>query len=52
MNNKLFETIIAKLNFSLIKKTPVILQSESAECGIASLAMICGHYGLDIDLFN
>lgn len=52
MNKKLFETIIAKLNFSLIKKTPVILQSESAECGIASLAMICGHYGLDIDLFN
>lgn len=48
----MLKRLLQKLNFSLIKKTPVILQSESAECGIASLAMICGHYGLDIDLFN
>ncbi|UGQ77763.1 peptidase domain-containing ABC transporter [Klebsiella pneumoniae] len=52
MTNELFEKIIAKVNFSLLKKTPVILQSEAAECGIACLAMVCGHYGLDIDLFN
>ena len=52
MTNELFEKIIAKINFSLLKKTPVILQSEAAECGIACLAMICGYYGLDIDLFN
>lgn len=52
MNNDLFEKIIAKVNFSILKKTPVILQSEAAECGIACLAMVCGHYGLDIDLFN
>ena len=52
MNNELFEKIIAKVNFSLLKKTPVILQSEAAECGIACLAMICGYYGLEIDLFN
>ncbi|PAT22557.1 colicin V synthesis protein, partial [Klebsiella quasipneumoniae] len=52
MTNELFEKIITKVNFSLLKKTPVILQSEAAECGIACLAMVCGHYGLDIDLFN
>lgn len=52
MNNELFATIIAKINFSLRKKTPVILQSEAAECGITCLAMVCGYYGLDIDLFN
>ncbi|MBX9265312.1 colicin V synthesis protein, partial [Klebsiella pneumoniae] len=52
MTNQLFEKIIAKVNFSLLKQTPVILQSEAAECGIACLAMVCGYYGLDIDLFN
>ncbi|MFY9996866.1 MAG: peptidase domain-containing ABC transporter [Leclercia sp.] len=52
MNKAIFETIISKVNFSLRKKTPVILQSEAAECGIACLAMVCGFYGLDIDLFN
>lgn len=52
MNEKLFKTIIEKIDFSLRKKTPVVLQSEAAECGIACLAMVCGFYGLDIDLFN
>ncbi|HDH0734760.1 TPA: peptidase domain-containing ABC transporter, partial [Klebsiella oxytoca] len=48
----MFKSITEKLNFSLRKKTPVILQSEAAECGIACLAMISGFYGLNIDLFN
>lgn len=52
MNKELFKTITDKLNFSLRHKTPVILQSEAAECGIACLAMVCGFYGLNIDLFN
>lgn len=52
MNKTLFETITSKLNFSLRKSTPVILQSEASECGIACLAMISGFYGLSIDLFN
>ncbi len=52
MTNELFKTVVAKLNFSLVNKTPVILQSESSECGIACLAMVCGYYGLNIDLFN
>lgn len=52
MTETLFKSIIEKINFSLRKKTPVILQSEAAECGIACLAMISGFYGLNIDLFN
>ncbi|TLU67872.1 peptidase domain-containing ABC transporter [Enterobacter sp. MF024] len=52
MTKDLFESIVAKLNFSFTKKIPVILQAEATECGIASLAMICSFYGLDIDLFN
>ncbi|HUO83404.1 MAG TPA: peptidase domain-containing ABC transporter [Gammaproteobacteria bacterium] len=31
-------------------RTPVVLQTEAAECGLACLAMVAGHYGLDIDL--
>lgn len=52
MNKQLFDKIVAKLNFSLRNKTPIILQSEASECGIACLSMVCGFYGMDIDLFN
>ena len=33
------------LNFTLSKSAPLILQSEIAECGLASMAMIDCHYG-------
>ncbi|MBE8893624.1 peptidase domain-containing ABC transporter [Klebsiella grimontii] len=52
MNNDLFKKISERLNFSILRKTPVILQSEATECGIACLSMICGYYGHEIDLFN
>lgn len=52
MNNNIFKIIVEKLNFSLKKKVPVVLQSEAAECGIACLTMISCYYGLNIDLFN
>lgn len=32
------------------RKLPVILQTEAAECGLASLAMIARYYGHDVDL--
>ena len=37
---------------SLLRKrrTPIVLQTETAECGMACLAMIAGHYGHRLDL--
>lgn len=52
MNKDVLETIFKRIDFSFRKKVPVIIQSESTECGNASLAMICGYYGKEIDLFN
>ncbi len=38
------------LNFSLRHRTPVILQTEAAECGLACLAMIASFHGHQINL--
>jgi ATP-binding cassette subfamily B protein RaxB len=38
------------LNFETHNKLPVVLQSESAECGLACLAMVAGFHGFSIDL--
>ncbi|GBQ87756.1 bacteriocin/lantibiotic exporter permease [Acetobacter nitrogenifigens DSM 23921 = NBRC 105050] len=38
------------LQFGFGKSTPVILQVEAAECGLACLAMIMGYHGHPIDL--
>ncbi|MEN4522688.1 peptidase domain-containing ABC transporter [Pantoea agglomerans] len=50
MNSALFNTILNQLNFSFRRKTPVIHQTESSECGLACLAMVCGSFGKNIDL--
>ncbi|MCO6524018.1 MAG: peptidase domain-containing ABC transporter [Candidatus Schmidhempelia sp.] len=52
MDNTLFQKLVDKLQLTWRIKLPQILQSESAECGLACLAMICHYYGLSIDLFN
>lgn len=39
-----------RLNARVFGATPVILQSEGAECGLACLAMIAGHHGHRMDL--
>lgn len=49
--NKTYEKIVSKLNLAIKRKVPQILQTEAAECGLASLAMVCGYYGMHIDLF-
>ncbi len=51
-NDGLFALINRKLNFSLRRKVPILLQSESSECGLASLAMVAGYFGLNVDMFN
>jgi len=38
------------LNFSLFKSVPLILQSEIAECGLASLAMVASFHGHQLDM--
>ncbi|MGB3726343.1 MAG: peptidase domain-containing ABC transporter [Glaciecola sp.] len=41
---------IARLNFNWRKKVPVVLQSESSECGLACLTMVANYYGKQISL--
>jgi ATP-binding cassette subfamily B protein RaxB len=38
------------LNYSFLRRTPLILQTEAAECGHACIAMVAGHHGHRIDL--
>ena len=38
------------LNFSFVRRTPVIVQTEAAECELACLAMVAGRHGHRIDL--
>ncbi len=52
MNKAVLDKIFQRINFSIKNSVPVIIQSESTECGNACLSMICGFYGKDIDLFN
>ena len=32
------------------RRLPLIRQSETAECGLACLAMVAGYHGYDVDL--
>jgi ATP-binding cassette subfamily B protein RaxB len=38
------------LHWGFRRKLPVILQTEAAECGLASLAMVARYHGHDVDL--
>ena len=40
----------AGLNFEFVRRVPVILQSEMAECGLACLAMISSYFGRVVDI--
>lgn len=42
--------ILNKLELRLYNRIPLIHQTESSECGLACLAMVCGFYGLTTDL--
>lgn len=42
--------MLESLNFSGRRKLPVIMQAESAECGLACLTMISKYYGHNVDL--
>ncbi|WP_422121362.1 peptidase domain-containing ABC transporter [Pantoea ananatis] len=51
MENKL-ELILSKLGLRFFSGIPVIHQAESSECGIASLAMVCSHFGKNISMLD
>ncbi|EII1508832.1 hypothetical protein ABUO67_005131, partial [Escherichia coli] len=44
MTNGNFRQIINQLDMRWRRRVPVIHQTETAECGLACLAMICGHF--------
>ncbi|MBT0390430.1 hypothetical protein ISO63_19190, partial [Morganella morganii subsp. morganii] len=46
------KNLLEKLDLRLRQRIPVIHQTESSECGLASLAMISAHYGKSIDLIS
>jgi ATP-binding cassette subfamily B protein RaxB len=52
MTETYFEILKNKLNLTLNRRVPQILQTEASECGLACLAMVCHYHGLQIDLFN
>ncbi|EIW6397472.1 peptidase domain-containing ABC transporter [Escherichia coli] len=52
MTNGNFRQIINQLDMRWRSRVPVIHQTETAECGLACLAMICGHFGKNIDLIS
>lgn len=51
MNSNGPEALLRRLNFSLYRRVPLILQTEAAECGLACIAMVAGWHGHHADLF-
>lgn len=45
-------TVLEQLKFELFPKMPIVLQTETSECGLACLAMILGYYGKNNNLFE
>ena len=41
---------LPRLLGAAVRRTPVIIQAEAAECGLACMAMMAGHYGHVLDL--
>lgn len=52
MSNGSFKKVINQLDMRWRRKVPIIHQTETSECGLACLAMVCGHYGKNIDLIS
>ncbi|EBO9655643.1 peptidase domain-containing ABC transporter [Salmonella enterica subsp. enterica serovar Berlin] len=52
MSNGNIRRMINQLDMRWRRRVPVIHQTETSECGLACLAMICGHFGKNIDLIS
>ncbi|HBT1570814.1 TPA: peptidase domain-containing ABC transporter [Klebsiella pneumoniae] len=52
MSNGNVRRMINQLDMRWRRRVPVVHQTETSECGLACLAMICGHFGKNIDLIS
>lgn len=50
MSKLSIKRLISQLDMRLRHRVPLVHQTESSECGLACLAMICGFYGKNVDL--
>lgn len=50
MSKLTVKELLNQLDIRLRQRVPLVHQTESSECGLACLAMICGHYGKNVDL--
>ncbi|RJT30081.1 cysteine peptidase family C39 domain-containing protein, partial [Rahnella woolbedingensis] len=50
MSKRSVKELFNQLDIRLRQRVPLVHQTESSECGLACLAMICGRYGKNIDL--
>lgn len=50
MSKRSLKTLIEQLDLPLRPRVPLLHQTESSECGLACLAMICSHYGKQSNL--
>lgn len=51
MTNKTpFKRLLSQLETSIRQRIPMVHQTEASECGLACMAMVCGHFGKNIDL--
>lgn len=51
MNND-WKVFLDKLDFRFRKRVPVIHQTESSECGLVCLAMVCDFYGKSVNMVS
>lgn len=50
MSKRTFKSLVSQLDIRLRPRVPQVHQTEASECGLACLAMVCGHYGKNVDL--
>lgn len=52
MSRRSIKALIEQLDLQLRRRVPLVHQTESSECGLACLAMICSHYGKQSNLIS
>jgi ATP-binding cassette subfamily B protein RaxB len=50
IHSNILSDLLRQAQLTSRTSTPVVIQTEAAECGLACLTMIAGHYGYETDL--